>query len=143
MNARRKLNLLYEYVHALIRSFYLRPSVAREAIELSESAIFTCDILGRKGRCTMSELSKECGLALSSMTGVINKLVARGCVTRKRDEEDRRKVYVELDKKGQRIYQEMLETEMEIIIRIMDALKPNEQDALLRTLGKAVGSLEK
>jgi len=91
----------------------------------------------------MSELSRECGLALSSMTGVIDKLVARGCVTRKRDEEDRRKVHVELDKKGQRIYQEMLETEMEIIIRIMDALKPNEQDALLRTLGKAVGSLEK
>jgi len=32
---------------------------------------------------------------------------------------------------------------MEMIIRMMDSLKPGEQDALLRVLGKATASLEK
>jgi DNA-binding MarR family transcriptional regulator len=78
------------------------------------------------------------------MTGVVDRSVARGCVKRTRDdEEDRRKVFVELDRKGEKIYQELLESEMEMIISMMDALKPQEQDALLNALGKAVASLKK
>lgn len=92
----------------------------------------------------MSELAKECGLALSSMTGVVDRLVAKGCVKRTREEgEDRRKVFVELAKKGERVYQDLLEGEMEMIIRMMDSLKPAEQDALLQVLGKATASLGK
>ncbi|MBI2357558.1 MAG: hypothetical protein HYV04_01350 [Deltaproteobacteria bacterium] len=49
---------------------------------------------------------------------------------------------MELDNKGEKIYQALLESEMEMIIAMMDALKPAEQDALLDTLGKAMGSLE-
>ncbi|MEE9610532.1 MAG: hypothetical protein V3W19_04730, partial [Desulfatiglandales bacterium] len=81
---------------------------------------------------------------LSSMTGVVDRLVAKGCVKRTREEgEDRRKVFVELNQKGQRVYQDLLEGEMEMIIRMMDSLKPAEQDALLRVLGRATASLEK
>ena len=90
----------------------------------------------------MTELAKECGLALSSMTGAVDRLVNKECVKRtQEDEEDRRKVYVELDQKGERIYQELLEAEMGMIITMMDSLKSAEQDALLRVLGKAVASL--
>ncbi len=89
----------------------------------------------------MTELAKECGLALSSTTGVIDRLIAKGCVKRTRDEEDRRKVFVELDKKGERVYQDHLEAEMEMIITMMDSLKPREQDVLLEVLGKATASL--
>ena len=91
----------------------------------------------------MTELAKECGLALSSMTGLVDRLVEKGCVTRARDEEDRRKVFVELDRKGQRTYQGLLESEMEMIIAMMDSLNPDEQESFLRLLGKCVASLQK
>lgn len=92
----------------------------------------------------MSELAKQCGLALSSMTAVIDRLVVVGYVERVRDEGgDRRKVYVELNKKGERVYQKLLEGEMEMIIKMMDSLKPGEQDTLLHVLGKATASLAK
>ena len=143
-SASEKLRLLDLYIHGLIKRFYLRPSLSGAAAEISSSELFACNILGRKGRCAMTELAKECGLALSSMTGVIDRLVARGCVKRAREEgEDRRKVFVELGEKGERIYQDHLEAEMEMIITMMDALKPAEQDALLRVLGKATSSLER
>lgn len=142
-SASEKMKLLDDCMHQLIKRFYLRPSLNGEAAELSSSELFACNILGRKRRCTMSELAKECGLALSSMTGVVERLVVKGCVRRIRDEEeDRRRVFVELDKKGEKVYQELLEGEMEMIIRMMDSLQPQEQDALLHALGKAVSSVE-
>jgi DNA-binding MarR family transcriptional regulator len=143
-SASEKLRLLDLYIHELIKRFYLRPSLNGAAAELSSSELFACNFLGRKGKCAMSELAKECGLALSSMTGVVDRLVAKGCVKRTREEgEDRRKVFVELAKKGERVYQDLLEGEMEMIIRMMDSLKPAEQDALLQVLGKATASLGK
>ncbi|MFQ5888335.1 MAG: MarR family winged helix-turn-helix transcriptional regulator [Candidatus Hydrothermarchaeales archaeon] len=141
LSASERLKLLDQYIHVLIKRFYLRPSLDGAAEELSSSELFACNILGRKRRCTMTELAKECGLALSSMTGVIDRLVARRCVRRTRDEEDRRKVFVELDKKGEKVYQDHLEAEMEMIITMMDSLNPKEQDALLRVLEKATASL--
>lgn len=143
-SASEKLRLLDQYMHELIKRFYLRFSTDGAAADLSSSGLFACDVLGRKGRCAMTELARECGLALSSMTAVIDRLVAGGYVERVRDEGgDRRKVFVELDKKGERVYQDLLEGEMEMIIKMMDALKPGEQDALLRVLGKATASLQK
>ncbi|MFQ5904184.1 MAG: MarR family winged helix-turn-helix transcriptional regulator [Candidatus Binatia bacterium] len=143
LSTSNRLRLLDQYIHELIKRFYLRPSLNGTAAELSSSELFACNFLGRKGRCTMTELAKESGSALSSMTGVVDRLVAKGCVKRIRDEDDRRKVFVELNQKGQRVYQDLLEGEMEMIIRMMDSLKPGEQDALLRVLGKATASLEK
>ena len=141
--ASEKLRLLDEYIQILLKRFYLRPSADGASRELSSSELFACSVLGRKGRCTMTELSKECDLALSSMTAVVDRLVEKGCVKRFRDEEDRRKVFVELDRKGEKIYQELLESEMEIIIGMMDSLNSQEQDALLHTLGKAIASIGK
>lgn len=139
-----KLNLFDQYVHELVKRFYLRLSLNGPCADLSSSELFACNALGRKGRCTMSELAEECSLALSSMTGVVDRLVAKQCVKRNRDnEKDRRKVFVELDHKGEKIYQQLLESEMEMIITMMDALKPQEQDALLEALGKAVSSMKK
>ena len=138
----QRLELLDQHIHELIQRFYLRPSVDGPTGELSGSELFALNLVGRRGRCTMSELARECGLALSGMTGVADRLVAKGCVKRTRDdEEDRRRVFVELDKKGEKIYQALLESEMEMIIAMMDALKPAEQEGLLDVLGKALGPL--
>lgn len=142
-SASQKLKQLDEYVHVLMRRFCV-PSVDGEAGELSGSEIFVCNILGRKHRCTMSELAKDCGLVLSTMTGVVDRLVEKRYVKRaKEDPEDRRKVFVALDARGQKIYQQLLESEMEMIITMMEALKPSEQDVLLRVLGKAISALER
>ena len=139
-----KLNLFDQYMHSLVEYFYLRSSLNGLREEFSGSELFASSVLGRKDKCTMSELADECGLVLSSMTGVIDRLVGKGCVKRTRDDgEDRRKVFVELDLKGGKIYRKLLESEMEMIIGVMESLNPQEQDALLDALGKAAASLRK
>lgn len=137
-----KLKLFDQYIHELVKRCYVRPSLEGFGVELSSSELFACNVIGRKGKCTMSQLARECDFPLSSMTGMVDRLVAKGCMRRARaDEEDRRKVFVELDGKGEKIYQELLELEMEMIISVMESLRPPEQDALLDALGKAVDSL--
>lgn len=139
-----KLRLFDQYIYGLIKRFYLKPWANGFGTEVSSSELFVCNVLGRKGMCTMSQLAEECCLALSSMTGLVDRLVAKGCVKRSRDAgEDRRKVFVELDRKGEQTYQRLLESEMEMIIIMMEALKPQEQDVLLEALGRAVDSLER
>ena len=46
---------------------------------------------------------------------------------------------MQLDKKGKKVYQRLLEEEMKMIITMTDSLKPETQDALLDALGKAAG----
>jgi len=97
--------------------------------------------MGRDGVVSMTELANECARTLSGMTVTVRRLEAKGYVKRARGEGDRRKVYVGLDKKGRRIYQHLLNGEMEVIITMMDSLEPAQQQSFLRALGKAVGSL--
>lgn len=139
--ARNKLMLLDTYIRALAKRLYLRPAARGLAADLANSEILTCEALGRQKRCMMTELAKECGFPLSSMTGIVDRLVAKDYIKRYRSNEDRRSVFVELTKKGEQVYQEALEAEMGLIIAMMDALKPDEQDALLDLLGKAVAGL--
>jgi len=135
--AREKLMLLDQYIRTLAKRLYLRPGRGLGA-DLPNSEVFSCSALGRRGRCMMSELAKECGFPLSSMTGIVDRLVSKGYVKRFRSEEDRRTVFVELTKKGGQVSQDALEGEMELIIGMMEALEPEEQDALVKLLGKAV-----
>jgi len=143
-NASEKIELLDQYLHALLKRFYLRPSLDGRTPDVSGSQFFALSLVGRQRRCTMTELARECGLALSSITAVIDRLVTGGYVKRGREEEgDRRKVFVELNRKGERAYQDLLEGEMEMIIAMMESLNPREQDTLLRVMGKATSSLRK
>jgi len=113
-----------------------------EAVELSCSELFAVNLMGRKGVVSMTELANECARTLSGMTVAVRRLEAKGYVKRARGEGDRRKVYVGLDKNGRRIYQHLLNGEMEVIITMMDSVEPAQQQSFLRALGKAVGSLE-
>jgi DNA-binding MarR family transcriptional regulator len=142
-NVSEKLRQLDESVRILIKCFHHRPSIKGIGLMLTGTESLACMTLGKRGRCSMTALARECGVALSSMTGIVDRLVEKGCVRRFEDEEDRRKIVVELDEKGGEACQELLEAKMELITTIMGSLKPEEQDSLLRLLGKAAASLRK
>ena len=75
---REKLRLLDEYLHAFAKRFYLHPSLDGAGANLSNSELYALNIVGRRGRCAMTELAEECGLGLSGVTGVVDRLVAKG-----------------------------------------------------------------
>lgn len=55
------------------------------------------DLLQRLGPLTAGDLARHSGLAPASVSGLIDRLQAKGFVRRVRDEGDRRRVIVEID----------------------------------------------
>jgi len=54
------------------------------------------DILGRRGPMTAGQLSDESGLSTGAVTFLLDRLELAGMVKRRRDTDDRRRVWVEL-----------------------------------------------
>jgi len=69
--------------------------VARE-FKLSRTDMRCLDILGRLGPMTAGRLSDESRLSTGAVTFLLDRLEEAGMVTRRRDTDDRRRVWVEL-----------------------------------------------
>ncbi|MBU0517669.1 MarR family transcriptional regulator [bacterium] len=62
-------------------------------------------LLGYKGPSKMSDIADKLGIAVSTATGIFDRLVDKGLAARERSEEDRRIVRVDLTERGRAIYQ--------------------------------------
>src|SRR5215510_3529160 len=66
------------------------------ALGINRSDHRTIDVLDQEGPLAAGQLAKAVGLSTAAMTTVIDRLEARGFVSRTRDPRDRRRVLVEL-----------------------------------------------
>ena len=64
--------------------------------KLSRTDMRCLDILGRRSPMTAGQLSEESGLSTGAVTFLLDRLEAAGMVKRRRDTDDRRRVWVEL-----------------------------------------------
>ncbi len=98
--------------------------------------------LVRAGHLTQIELSREVHLSASTLVGVIDRLEAKGLVTRRRDAEDRRRIHVEPTESGRRTERASPEPLQHQLERGLDALPESERDAIAKSLVRLVGLLE-
>jgi DNA-binding MarR family transcriptional regulator len=67
---------------------------------LSKVELLSLYFIGRNGDITMTRLAESLGFALSTATGIVDRLVKQGYVRRSRAEADRRIVVIALSEKG-------------------------------------------
>jgi DNA-binding MarR family transcriptional regulator len=83
--------------------------IQRQSKELTKTCRISGPQLGalriasRSPRISLKELSDKLYLHVSTVSGIISRLEARGYVTRTRDNEDRRVVNIELTNKGAKL----------------------------------------
>src|SRR5271157_6252104 len=65
-------------------------------LKLSRTDMRCLDLIGRLGPLTAGRLAEESGLTTGAVTFILDRLEAAGMVTRRRDTEDRRRVWVEI-----------------------------------------------
>jgi len=65
-------------------------------LKLSRKDIRSLELLGRRGSMTAGQLSDESGLSTGAVTFLLDRLEAAGMVKRRRDTDDRRRVWVEV-----------------------------------------------
>lgn len=95
-------------------------------------------LLETVGDLSLSELSKQMAATNSTVTGIIDRMVAAGLVAREQSSEDRRVWKISLTADGRGIARKIDVAPWEVLQRALLKLPPDELDQLIATLGKVV-----
>jgi DNA-binding MarR family transcriptional regulator len=134
---------LSEHIRLLVRRYYSGVDNLVANSDLTHGELVVIGVLGKNGRAGMSRLAGEGGLALSTMTGLVDRLVKKRYVKRYRTEDDRRMVLVELTQRGRKACQAQLENDMQLVISILEALPADEQESFLASMRRIRNWLER
>lgn len=113
---------LHRAVTELVRRYQFRDRNEICCFGISVSQCHALEALGQAGQLTMGALASQMQLSVSTMTRVVDQLVARGLAQRGEDAEDRRVCCVEPTLKGRkllaRISAELLGSERAILDKV-------------------------
>ena len=141
MDFKEKTALLNEY---FLRLYQNKSEIEKQACTDSPLAALTYndlrvfEVIEMRRRLNMRDLSVKLGLAMSTLTGIVDKLVEKGYVKRHRCAQDRRVVYAELTEEGNKIFARRKSANTSISEGILSALSEEEQDEFLRLFKKAI-----
>jgi DNA-binding MarR family transcriptional regulator len=98
-----------------------------------------------KGNCTLNELARELRIAMSSASGMVDRLVNQGFVYRTVDEDNRRQVMISTTEKGEELIRELRLGIVENYRTLLERLPPRDQERLVaafESLAEILGKLE-
>ena len=104
--------------------------------DLSITEIHTIEAIGMYKPRTMSEVASALDITVGTLTTAINNLVKKEYVERKRIEEDRRVVLIQLTKKGKLAYRVHEQFHLDMIKATIEGLTDHEEDVLVSSLEK-------
>ncbi len=108
----------------------------------SRSDIVAILIIHIRKELTMSDLARELGTPLSTLTSIVKRLSDQKIVIRKRNNNDRRIIYVELSPEGEIIAKEIREKLELLLYRITNSLTPEELQQLIKLVMKATRAIQ-
>jgi MarR family transcriptional regulator, 2-MHQ and catechol-resistance regulon repressor len=92
--------------------------------------------LQERGSSPMNTFSAATMLSQPTITGIVDRLEARGLVERVRSSQDRREVLIAITPKGSRAYSKGIEMHRRFVERSLSGLEAGEVEALVRIMGK-------
>ncbi len=99
---------------------------------LSKLHLHVLMLLEQRGPMPMSRLAGLADVALSNMTGIVDRMEQHGFVDRVRDDRDRRVVLVRATSQGRERCADMEGLRREQLGRLIGALAPSERETLLQ-----------
>jgi len=133
---RKDAGKLADFIMFTQRSFLLNLSKELNKGSVSYAQFFLLGYLANENFLTMTDISKKMGHSTAAATGLVDRLEKLGYVQRLHASEDRRKVMVQITRKGIDLVERIREDIVSSLEALMVDLDENEQDALLKTYGK-------
>jgi DNA-binding MarR family transcriptional regulator len=133
---RKDAGKLADFIMFTQRSFLLNLSKELNKGNVSYAQFFLLGYLANENYLTMTDISKKMGHSTAAATGLVDRLEKLGYVQRLHASEDRRKVMVQITRKGIDLVERIREDIVSSLVTLMVDLDENEQDALLKTYGK-------
>lgn len=113
-------------------------SLRENGSDLTITEMHTIHAVGDERPRTMSEVAKELNITMGTLTTGIDKLIKKGYVIRRRTEEDKRVVLVELTEKGIEAKRMHDEFHQEMIRSVIDTMDTEEEIILTKSLKKLI-----
>ena len=107
--------------------------------DLTITEMHTIHAVGDERPRTMTEISRDLNITMGTLTTGVDKLIKKGYLVRKRTEEDKRVVLVELTDKGLGAKKMHDAFHQDMITSVIDTLNPEEESVLIQALEKLIG----
>jgi DNA-binding MarR family transcriptional regulator len=120
---------------------HFRVELERSACSISPSQFPLLKLLEESGELTVSEAAAHLAMSVAGATGLIDRLVRAGLVERRRDEGDRRLVFVSLSPNGKAALAEARRLRRSVLVNLMAALTPDEVDQFIGAFEKMHAAL--
>lgn len=118
---------LISHLEVLSRRFLLQQAGA----DISRNEATLLRLIADSDTVTMSDASAHLGLALSSVTGVVDRLVDRKLVRRSRPRRDRRTVVVTLTAKGTKLHERLAAERIALAVGMLEPLDEKQRAEFL------------
>jgi DNA-binding MarR family transcriptional regulator len=114
-----------------------RDECARHGITATQLNVLK--LLQAVGELSLSELSRKIAATNSTVTGIVDRMVASGLVVREQSEDDRRVWRIRATADGRALARRIDVAPWDLLRNALAALPPAELDQLIRTLHKVAG----
>lgn len=112
------------HMSALDAEIARNPELA--ALEVSAAQYIIISVLAKRGVDSATELCKDLSYDGGAMTRMVDRLEAKGLISRRRCPEDRRLVKLELTEAGQSALPKLKECSVRVLNRFMKGFSPGE-----------------
>lgn len=111
--------------------------------DLTITEIHTIHAISYDRARNMSEIAKDLQITMGTLTTAVDKLIKKGYALRKRSEDDKRVVLVELTDKGLEAKKIHDEFHKDMIDSVVEELTDQEEEVLIDSLNKLMGFFDK
>jgi DNA-binding MarR family transcriptional regulator len=103
-------------------------------LKMTPPQFITLDLLNKHGESKMTDLAHYINVTTAAMTGVVDRLVRDGYVSRNSDPEDRRIIKVALTAKGNRVVKDIVERRKAMTMKMFSLISQEEREKYLDIL---------
>ncbi len=136
MNQIAKINMLLVEVYNDISKIEEQGLKKGKLNDLSSTEIHTIEVIGMYSSKTMSKIASQLNITTGTLTSIVDKLIRKNYLERKRSETDRRLVYVNLTKKGKLAYRLHQKFHTDMIKQVVTGFTAQEEIILINGLSK-------
>ena len=131
LTVRKDAGRLADFIMFTQRSFLLNLSKELNKGNVSYAQFFLLGYLAKEDYLTMTHISKKMGHSTAAATGLVDRLEKLGYVQRLHASDDRRKVMVQITRKGIDLVDKMREDIIENLVEVMAEMDSGVTSAVI------------
>ena len=112
------------------------------SLNLTVAQLKSLVVIASEGSTSSSKLAQVLGVTPANITGIVDRLVEQGLVSRRKNPEDRRMLLIELTEKGDEFLRELRERGMNRLSEALSLMKLEDLKAFAQGLSALVRVVE-